>query len=266
MRSSKKLNDDLYSTSKSRQSGNILVMIDHSSHFFQRITNKIKKDKGLALFILLVAFVGFFNSFRFGTASVQHELVKHSIDAWQSHALVQTEKTFTHAKSAIEIAGFLHTSNPEYMNLTGHIKEWGAVSGYDDANGLAQAKLDYLNAIKVRPLWPMTWANLAMVKWRLQEFDEEMQGFLNKANELGPQSVAVHVLFTRLGITLHKAEHPMFSSIGEVMRERIRLGLRNKRSKEMILSLIESTDSLEEVCRWMALKDPITADLHLNCT
>jgi Mg2+ and Co2+ transporter CorA len=104
-----------------------------------------------------------------------------------------------------------------------------------------------------------------MVKWRLQEFDQEMLAYLSKANELGPYSVDVHILFTRLGISFHDAKHPIYADIEDSVHERIGLGLRNSDSRTFILAFIESTDSLIDVCRWMKGKDDHTASQHLNC-
>lgn len=227
--------------------------------------SKINRERFFALFILFVALIGFFNAFRFGGASLDYYLVRNAIDAWQVNARIQTQEEFNQARSAIQTANILHRSNPLYIDLSGQIKEWGAVSGFDDRDGLLLAKANYLQATKIRPLWPVTWANLAMVKWRLQEFDEEMLGYLMKANELGSQTIEVHILFSRIGISLYAANNPMYVEIKEIVHTRLGLGLRNSFSRAPIVSFIKSTESVSVVCRWMAETNKYTAQKHLSC-
>jgi hypothetical protein len=227
--------------------------------------SKINRERFFALFILFVALIGFFNAFRFGGASLDYYLVRNAIDAWQVNARIQTQEEFNQARSAIQTANILHRSNPLYIDLSGQIKEWGAVSGFDERDGLLLAKANYLQATKIRPLWPVTWANLAMVKWRLQEFDEEMLGYLRKANELGSQTIEVHILFSRIGISLYAANNPMYIDIKEIVHARLGLGLRNSFSRAPIVSFIKSTESLSVVCRWMDETNKYTAQKHLSC-
>lgn len=240
-------------------------MKNQSNSLVKRIVGEINRERLFPLFILFVAGVGFFNAFRFGGASLDYYLVRNAIDAWQVSARIQTKEEFNQAKSAIQTANILHRSNPLYIDLSGQIKEWGAVSGFDEKDGLKLAKANYLQATKIRPLWPVTWANLAMVKWRLQEFDEEMLGYLTKANELGPQTIEVHILFSRIGISLYAANNPMYTDIRDIVHKRLGLGLRNSLSRAPIVSFIESTESVSVVCRWMSEKDKYTAQKQLSC-
>lgn len=233
---------------------------------FKRLFGGIKREHAFPLFIMFVAIVGFLNAFRFGGASLDYYLVRNAIDTWQLNSHIQTKAEFELAKSAIYTAKILHRSNPLYMDLSGQIKEWGVVSGFDQKNGLTHAKDNYLQATKIRPLWPVTWANLAMIKWRLQEFDEEMLGYLFKADKLGPQTIEVHILFSRMGLSLYAANNPMYTKIKDIVHTRLQLGLRNSFSREPILTFIESTNSLSTVCRWMLQKDKYTANKQLSCS
>lgn len=233
---------------------------------FKDILSEIKREQFFPLLILFIAILGIFNALRFGGASVEYNSVRNAINAWQADARIQSKEEFEQTKTAIYLANALHSSNPLYMDLNGLIKEWGAVSGFEEKDSLIKAKMNYLETTKVRPLWPVTWANLAMVKWRLQEFDDEMLGYLAKADELGPQSFEVHVLFSHIGISLYAANHPMYAKIKDIVHTRLRLGLRNSHSKEAILSFIDSSESLATVCRWMLQKDKYSVEKHLSCS
>jgi hypothetical protein len=231
----------------------------------QPISNVIKRKRIIACFILLLGTVGLFNALKFGGASLDYLSVKSIIASWQNNAAIGSQEEFDEVNASITNAQMLHGSHPLYAELAGQLQEWGAVSGYADSDALHLAKEHYLATTRLRPLWPVTWANLAMVKWRLNEFDEEMMSFLNKADELGPYTKEVNVLFTRLGISLYQANHPMYSDIKETVHERIRKGLQNEQARKEILDFIDSTQSLEAVCRWISVLDDYTAEQHLLC-
>lgn len=219
----------------------------------------------MACFIGGLATVGLVSAFTFGGASLNYVSVKNTVDEWQQSEGIGNQQEYENVKKGVDAARTSHSSNPLYWELSGQVQEWGWVSGYATSDALHLAKEQYLANTKLRPLWPVTWANLAMVKWRLHEFDEEMLTFLQKADELGPYSKEVHVLFTRLGISLYQANHPMYSDIKDTVHERIRKGLQNKQAKTDILRFIDSTNSLDAVCRWITVLDDYTADQHLLC-
>ena len=231
----------------------------------QPISNEIKRKRIVACFILLLGAFGLFNAIKFGGASLDYLSVTNIIASWQDNAAISSQEEYDDVNASITNAKTLHGSHPLYTELAGQMQEWGAVSGYADTDALNLAKGHYLATTKLRPLWPVTWANLAMVKWRLHEFDDEMLSYLHKADELGPYSKEVHVLFTRLGISLYQANHPMYSDVKETVHERIRKGLQNKQAKIDIVAFIDSTNSLGAVCRWISVLDDYTADQHLLC-
>lgn len=214
---------------------------------------------------MCVAVIGLFSAFKFGSASLDYAGVKNTIDEWQENASVQSKQEYEDVQTTMLEINALHGANPFYIDVAGQVQEWGAVSGFANKEALQDAKANYLAATKLRPLWPVTWANLAMIKWRLQQFDDEMLGFLHKANDLGPYSTEVHLLFTRLGISLYQANHPMFVDIKDIVYKRIGLGLRNADSKPLVLAFIDSTGALKNVCQWVTVDSDFTADQHLSC-
>lgn len=232
--------------------------------FFRPISSEIRKKRLVAVFIVAVAVVGFFSAFMFAGASFQYQWVKSTIASWHTNQGISKLQDYEQVRNAIATAEVLHGTNPLYIDLAGQIQEWGAVSGFADSNALHNAKLRYIHATQIRPLWPVTWANLAMIKWRLEEFDEEMLNYLYKANELGPYKVEVHVLFTRLGISLYKANHPMYGELKDIIHKHIRLGLRNTQSKEMVSDFVITTQMLATVCLWIKVNDEY-ANQYLPC-
>jgi len=216
------------------------------------IAREISRKRILPLFILFIAIVGFINAFRFGGASLDYYTVRNSIELWLNEGSAQSEQSYLRARQAVNTAQLLHNSHPLYSELNAQIKEWGVLSGFEPDMTLQTAKLSYLEASKLRPLWPVTWANLAMLKWRKQEFDDEMYGYLQKANTLGPQKAEVHLLFSQLGLSLYQVNHPFYVRIKDEVHERIKRGLRGHATRNQLVSFIESTNNRKTVCRWIA--------------
>ncbi|MDT0595957.1 VpsP family polysaccharide biosynthesis protein [Glaciecola petra] len=233
--------------------------------FHSKLSEGGKTNRVLLLFMILVCVVGIFNAFRFGAANLDYYSVRNSIDLWSENGQTQTKEEYESAKRAIKTARILHSSNPLYIELTGQITEWGQVSGLDADKSLLDAKADYLKATTLRPMWPVSWANLAMLKWRLQEFDDEMLGYLEKANELGPQSREVHLLYSQLGLTLYKANHPFYININKVARERVVLVLKTHSSRDQFRDFINANGHLVTVCRWVKIDAPAVAKNFLSC-
>jgi hypothetical protein len=226
---------------------------------------QIKKEQFLAICILIIAAFGFLNALRFAGASVVYSAVRDNVSNWHSNIGIQDKEAFESVNLSIFTANLLHSSHPLYIDFAGQVDEWGEVSGFGQQNSLQKAEQHFQDAVKIRPLWPVSWANLAMIKWRLQEFDQQMFAYVMKAHELGSQSAEVHTLFALLGITLNNANHPMFNDIGDLSREHISRGLRNEQSKKLIVAFVQSTSSLSTVCRWVGLQDRETAEKHLPC-
>ena len=63
-----------------------------------------------------------------------------------------------------------------------------------------EAYTHYKKAISLRPTWPYAWANLAMVKYRLGETDDEFYHAMHKADELGPWEPGVQSVIVDIGL------------------------------------------------------------------
>lgn len=224
-----------------------------------------RTNRVLLIFMVIVCVVGIVNAFRFGAANLDYYSVRNYIDLWNQSGETQTLEEYEAAKRSIKTARILHSSNPLYIELSGQIIEWGNVSGLDTDKSLLDAKAAYLEATTLRPMWPVSWANLAMLKWRLQEFDDEMLGYLDKANELGPQSREVHLLFSQLGLTLYKANHPFYININKEVRKRVVNALKTHSSRDQLRDFISANGHLSTVCRWVKIDEPVVAENFLAC-
>lgn len=224
-----------------------------------------KQDKHFQMFMAIIVVVGLVSAIRFAVISLDDSSQLNVYSTELLNTNTQEIEELGLEESAISTANFLHSSNPLFINLTGLIKEWETKPNFDLQDRLGQLKESYIQDTKIKPIWPVTWANLAIVKWHLQEFDEEMLGYLLKADKLGPQVAEIHVLFSRLGLSLYAVNHPLYKDIEDVVHTRMRLGIRNPNTNKPILIFINNTNSLSTACSWMLLKDKSTAIKHLGC-
>ncbi len=63
-----------------------------------------------------------------------------------------------------------------------------------------EAYVHYKKSISLRPTWPFVWVNLALVKYRLGETDDEFYHALHKADELGPWEPGVQRVIVDVGL------------------------------------------------------------------
>lgn len=218
------------------------------------------------LLVAIICLLGLYFSYKFGGASLSYYSVRNSISEWQAEGGAEDAKKFQTAFNAASKASSGHPTHPLYQYLTGQVIEWGIVSGHLTPDELYRAKSYYLNAAKLRPTWPVTWASLALVKWRLNNLDDEFWVYLNKADSYGPMQPEVHVLFSKLGLSLYNANNLMFLEIRLDTIKRLSLGLRNSSSRQEILQFINFTNSNETVCRWLKSDEEYITKNILKCS
>ena len=68
-----------------------------------------------------------------------------------------------------------------------------------------EAYAHYKKSISVRPSWPYAWVNLALVKYRLGETDDEFYHALHKADELGAWEPGVQRVIVDIGLHYWKS-------------------------------------------------------------
>lgn len=206
----------------------------------------------LAVCLSAIGLWGLVNAFQYGSASLSFYRVKNILEEWQTEGNQQSEQQYLLAKNAIISAIDSHPDNPLYVDIMAQIYEWGAIAEYEDnTEALKQAKYYYLKATQLRPSWPVTWASLAMIKWRSQEFDDEMLEYLHQATKLGPLKPEVHILYSELGLALYKNNHPLLLKIRPLFYRHLALGLRNPSSRPLVVASINQSGLDKQVCRWL---------------
>ncbi|MFC3121287.1 VpsP family polysaccharide biosynthesis protein [Agaribacter flavus] len=227
-------------------------------------TRKVWKQS-LGSFVLFVSAIGFVNAFRFGGASLDYYFVRNSIELWQKEANIQSVSLFDTAESSVSRAQKLHFSHPLYTDMRGQVIEWGVVANYRSSEYLELAEFMYQKSISMRPSWPVSWASLAMVKWRKGEFDEELLEYLSTASRLGPMKPEVHRVYSEVGLHLYQTNNLMFIQIRDEVINRLILGLRDTASRKSVLDAIARTNSKRTACIWVNQKDAFVYNKVLKC-
>lgn len=218
------------------------------------------------LLLTLIAILGVLQTARFGAASLDYYLVKNILDNWQDDLASSSAQEHQRASIAIADAQRSHPTHPLYRDLQGQVLEWAALAGFGEyEKSLQDAKQYYINAILLRPTWPVTYASLAMIKWRQNELDDELLMLINKADEYGPLKAEIHVFIVEFSLSLYSNNHPFYVNVRPLVKDRMRKGLRNKQSRLRILEAIRNFNELETACRWMKEEDNYVYKTILNC-
>lgn len=224
------------------------------------------RNNPIIALVLLCSILGFVQTCRFGGASLDYYFVKNLVDNWEDNIDSKTQDDYLRANKAIASAQSAHPTHPLYRDLQGQLLEWGALAGFEDEHkALDSAKSYYLNAIKLRPTWPVSYASLSVIKWRLGEFDDELALYLSNADKFGPLKAEVHILFVELGLALYSVNHPFYVHLQPSMKRRLSFALQNAQSRTRALESINSLGQKNTACRWMKDFDPYVHKKVLKC-
>lgn len=174
----------------------------------------IKLRYFIAVCIIILSGYGFHQVLYFGLASFHNYFVMNMLKHWQTLSLEHTYDDYSRIKTKAKKVVLYHPDNAEYWDLRAQVNEWGFIFGHEEnESALLEAKSQYLRATELRPLWPKFWTSLVKLKWRLQEFDEEMLYFFERATVLGLQKPKVHFVVIELGLALYANNHLMLLNI-----------------------------------------------------
>lgn len=143
---------------------------------------------------------------RFGIADLYAYSPKQSLEHWQKSEKIPTESELSSAINSITSAISWQSENAEYRDIEARLYYYRAIqlNQKKDFSGsramVQQAITSYRNSTQLRPNWPYSWANLALMKASIQQLDDEYQFALNRAIALGPWENAVNVSVTEAGL------------------------------------------------------------------
>ena len=153
------------------------------------------------LVISLSAWV-IYHAGRLAIADIGHYPVKHwveRVDITKSISTFELDK----AEDKILRSISFNPDNAEYQEYLGRIHYLRAIGSYQDRSlyreNIQKAYLAHKQAIKLRPQWPYSWANLALMKSHLQQLDVEYLYAVNQAVRYGPWEISSNEALVQAG-------------------------------------------------------------------
>ena len=220
----------------------------------------------VVVLIVLLASLGLYHAINYGIANLAHTRVLNTLKQWQTVPNEHSYAQFSDVKTQAQQAVLNHPDYAEYWSVLAQVHEWGFIFGYEDnISGLLEAEKHYLRATELRPLWPDTWASLIKLKWRRQEFDQQLLYYFKQATRLGPQKPDIHVVVVELGLALHASSHPFLQAIRADFYHRLALGLKHPASKKRVLELLSQYQVRALTCDWLNNVDHKTRKTLLKC-
>ena len=168
--------------------------------------NIFKKSLAFTASIALIWLI--YLALNIALADIKHYPVKHWIKK------IETGQAITKADIDIAIAtiqsAIKHTpNNAEYREYLARLYFLSAIDVYNKDNNnlkafrddLVNAYIQHKTALKHRPQWPYSWANLALIKAHLQQFDNEFADAIINAETFGPWEIASNQAIAMAGLT-----------------------------------------------------------------
>jgi len=216
--------------------------------------NPLKKTVLIFCSILLI-FLGY-QAFKMLSANLNFYKSFQLEKIWQKTKSLSSAAQFEQALNNIEQSNMSHPNNPRYLVSQGLIYEWGGISKeFDDEKQkelLLQAKRYYLKAVALRPTWPVTWSALAVLKWRLEEIDQEMIDFLMQADKFGQYTEVVSRAWLDVGFYIYKNKSTYSPQIIKGLRKHLKLSMADNRQKirQSTLAIVKRHNAELLLCSW----------------
>jgi len=137
-----------------------------------------------------------------GLADIHFSLAKKEINNWQSGKITLEEKDWDRLRATLSKAVRLDPKNPEIHEILAYAIEghfFTAVSKEPEAQTVRLLALEHFRkAVILRPVWPYGWANLASIKYRLGQIDDEFFEALHNTVKFGPWEPGLQRLVVEL--------------------------------------------------------------------
>lgn len=122
-----------------------------------------------------------------GIADVFINLAHYDMQQWKKEKKIEDwNKTHSLLKKAL----FLTPNNPTYLDYMARayylLARLGKIDKAEKEQNLEKALEIFKQSVKIRPTWAYTWANIALIKFLLQQYDELFLTAIEKANIFGP--------------------------------------------------------------------------------
>ena len=179
-------------------------------------------------------------------------------ELWFKNNELTSKSQYETALHAINYSNNAHPNNPQYLITQGLVLEWGGISDIlseqEKEQNLRLAKRYYLHSVELRPTWPVTWATLAILKWRLNEIDQSLVDYLKLAHRYGKHTLDVHHAWVDVGFYLYKSKSPYTVQIIKDLRYHLELMLKDERItvRKSAIKIIKRHNAQRQACNWLA--------------
>lgn len=184
-----------------------------------------------------------------GIADLYAYSPRQQVEHWQHSNTAPQSEAITTALNSIDQAIDWAPDNGEYRDLKGILLYYRAleltVAGDQRSfTELTSASLaSYRIAARLRPRWPYSWANIALMKAALNQFDEEFAQAVDNATRFGPWENAVNISITEAGFV---GWHQLSETTRQQVLENTLRGL--KRNNNQIKQRLKALNKLTLAC------------------
>jgi hypothetical protein len=184
-------------------------------------------------------------SLRMGSADWFSSRSAQAMAEWSEGKSRPDFESWLSVREGLIRADLLEPGNPRVLESLGLLHAGREAPAGSDRSGFQQQARDYFRqAAAARPTSPYTWANLAMVKYRIGETDPEFLDALRLAARYGPWEWEVQAIVADLGLAML----PELSAGDRSMVERmVANGI--KRNPAAILRIAQRRGSLSSGCK-----------------
>lgn len=130
---------------------------------------------------------------------------RYDFERWERKGAFPSDEEVITSLGNIDTALSWAPDNPEYLELKARLLLFKAINRImDDNEALPLAEYQaaaelHRHALRIRPRWPYSWANLALVKSSMAEIDTEFDTALRNASQFGPWEMPVQLTTIQAG-------------------------------------------------------------------
>lgn len=139
-----------------------------------------------------------------GLADASYVSARHAMGQWLRSETQPNPAEWRAVRDAVQAARDREPDNPLFVEELGRLYEWRA-RGFDARQPVVAAFLEraleeFRTAARMRPASPTAWANIALIKFRLDALDAEFYAAAGHAARLGPWEPGVQLRLSEIGV------------------------------------------------------------------
>jgi len=211
------------------------------------VNANLKVKTARYLLILIASSVIFFAT-KYAIANLRYLRVDSYLMRWQERQVAE-QVELDDALLSVDAMLALHGHFPHYLNVAAKVYEWQAFTQLNDKeryqSSLLQAFAYYQQSAELRSHWPLTWAFMANIKAKLNQFDDDFYFYIQQAIKYGPYAQEVNLQVAKLQLQYWGKLDRLPIKLG---LEQIKRALLNTKSRYALLSFAREFNRQGIVC------------------